>query len=100
MTWTPRGGIKVWVAERPIKHGTVAGYRAHYERGGKPCLECLDAYNAYRRARYVRTRTNAARCGTYAGARWHQSHGERLCDPCREARAAYWRSWRKARRAS
>ena len=37
--------------ERPIAHGTAAGYMAHRRRGEAPCVPCTKAHTAYGAAR-------------------------------------------------
>jgi hypothetical protein len=74
--------------------GSLAGARAHRERGERRCPSCevvVERQRAVREGREARAARRApvrrgslrpARCGTVAGARRHREAGEPLCVAC------------------
>lgn len=80
----PVGAFFPGSSRKPIAHGTIGGYRAHYRHGVPMCDSCRDAD---RQAR-GRTAFRAARCGTRSGYNAHRHRGEQPCQPCKDAQAA------------
>ena len=82
--------------------GTNAGYAKHIAWRTRPCDECRDAHNQYRRDVYHHPRgrkRKTVRHGTYAGYQRHRTRGETPCDACRLARNEYQREWHRQNRA-
>lgn len=77
---------------RPITHGTVGGYRAHYRHDVPMCEACREA-NRKARGHVAR---GHARCGTESGYKRHRARGED-CERCRRATSAVRRERRQAR---
>lgn len=69
---------------RPINHGTLGGYRAHYRHGVPLCEPCRDAH---RRSRGRKGPQKQAVCGTTGGYCRHLQRGEKTCAECRAAHA-------------
>lgn len=70
---------------RPIQHGTIGGYRAHYRHGDLPA--CEPCREAERHRQGYKAPQRRAQCGTEGGYVSHQRRGETPCEPCRAARA-------------
>jgi hypothetical protein len=66
---------------KPIEHGTLRGFWAHWRRKEKPCDPCRLAKNASQN-KTGRTQHPAV-CGTASGYRKHRRNGEEPCLPCR-----------------
>jgi DNA-binding CsgD family transcriptional regulator len=69
---------------RPIEHGTVGGYRAHYRHGEPMCDPCRAAER--KRLGHAGPQ-KTAQCGTVGGYARHLRRGEKTCAPCRRAQA-------------
>lgn len=81
---------------RPIVHGTIGGYRAHFRHGVPMCEPCRQTERDRRGVEPFRW----AVCGTRGGYNAHRRRGETTCGPCRAAHTAYQRAYRTARRAA
>ena len=69
------------------RHGTTAGYQAHYTAGQKPCEACREAHRTKARARYQAKRargyTTAQPCSVCGQG--FKIHGHPFCVECRES---------------
>lgn len=80
MRWEQRGLIKVWVglALDDPRHGTEAGYQAHWKLGERACLPCQNANaegSAVKRAKRCRA---CVECGVPTSGERCLPHANRL----------------------
>lgn len=86
------------------EHGTIGGYKRHFQTGTPPCSACSDARREYDRnyrnrnraaiREHARLRRRAAGipqraeggCGTGSGYAKHYRDGTPVCSECRDAR--------------
>lgn len=67
---------------RPIQHGTIGGYRAHYRYGEPMCEPCR---HANRLTKGWRGPQRQGQCGTAGGYNRHHRRGEQACSACKAA---------------
>lgn len=79
----PRGLHYPGSSRKPIAHGTIGGYRAHYRHGEPMCEPCREANRQY----HGQQPKTSARCGTRSGYNRHIKAGEPTCAACRDAHA-------------
>lgn len=91
----PVGAFFPGSSRKPIEHGTIGGYRAHYRHGDLPvCEACRQADREARGLQPFRS----GRCGTRYGYMRHGRLGEPACDACKRAQADYQEEWARAAR--
>ena len=73
-----------------ISHGTVWGYHKELRAGLETCRSCRDAWNAYRKARYIPRPRKEATCGTVGGYQKHRRLGQATCQACKKAWTEDW----------
>lgn len=91
----PTGAYFPGSSRKPIVHGTIGGYRAHFRHGVPMCEPCRAAdreYHGYKAPQ------RTARCGTDSGYNRHLYQGETACQPCRDAKARAHDEWARKRR--
>lgn len=88
----PTGQFFPGSRRKPIEHGTIGGYRAHYRHREPMCEPCRAAE---RRRRGYKGPQKTAVCGTRSGYDRHIRRGEQPCAECRAATAGYVRQWRR-----
>lgn len=82
------------------RHGTYAGYRAHYRVKENPCGACAAARLDYEMSYGAEMRPDDHRHGTAYGYRAHYRTGSKPCEACAEAYSVYQKAYYQRRKAA